>query len=64
MRRTVAGLSVAIFIVAPGALTFAKEGTIRGQLVDQTCYTKDKANNGKDHKMPQDVVDYAISCAK
>jgi len=38
---------------------------VKGQIVDQSCYLKDKTNNaGKDHKMPQDVTDCAVSCAK
>jgi hypothetical protein len=65
MRKFYAGLSVAAFVVALAAPAFAKEETVKGQIVDQTCYMKDKANNaGKDHKMPQDVTDCAVSCAK
>lgn len=65
MRKFYAGLSVAAFVVALGAPALAKEETVKGQVVDQSCYLKDKTNNaGKDHKMPQDVTDCAISCAK
>jgi len=65
MRKFYAGLSVAAFVVALAAPAFAKEETVKGQIVDQSCYMKDKASNaGKDHKMPQDVTDCAISCAK
>jgi hypothetical protein len=65
MRKFYAGLSVAAFVVALAAPAFAKEETVKGQIVDQTCYMKDKASNaGKDHKMPQDVTDCAVSCAK
>ena len=65
MRKFYAGLSVAAFVVALAAPAFAKEETVKGQIVDQSCYMKDKASNaGKDHKMPQDVTDCAVSCAK
>jgi hypothetical protein len=65
MRKFYAGLAVAAFVVALGAPAFAKEETVKGQIVDQSCYMKDKASNaGKDHKMPQDVTDCAVSCAK
>lgn len=65
MRRFFAGLSVAAFMVALSVPAFAKEETVKGQIVDQGCYLKDKANNaGKDHKMPADSPDCAVSCAK
>jgi hypothetical protein len=66
MRKFCAGLSVAAFVIALGAPAFAKEETVKGQIVDQSCYTKDKTNNaGKDHKMPSgDVADCATMCAK
>ena len=44
---------------------FAKTETVKGQIVDQACYTKDMVNNkGVDHKMPADTKDCAIACAK
>jgi hypothetical protein len=65
MRKFYAGLAVAAFVVALGAPAFAKEETVKGQIVDQSCYLKDKTSNaGKDQKMPQDVTDCAVSCAK
>jgi hypothetical protein len=65
MRKFLVGLSVAAFVLAVGAPAFAKTETIKGQIVDQTCYTKDTANNkGVDHKMPADTKDCAIACAK
>ena len=65
MRRMLAGLTVAAFVVALGAPAFAKEETVKGQIVDQTCYMKDKASNaGKDHKMATAVTDCAVACAK
>lgn len=43
----------------------ASAETLKGQIVDQACYLKDKTNNvGKDHKMPADTKDCAIGCAK
>jgi hypothetical protein len=60
-----AGLTAATFVVALGAPAFAKEETVKGQIVDQTCYLKDKAANaGKDHKMAGDEKDCAVACAK
>jgi len=65
MRRMLAGLTAATFVVALGAPAFAKEETVKGQIVDQTCYLKDKAANaGKDHKMAGDDKDCAVACAK
>jgi hypothetical protein len=65
MRRMLAGLTAAAFVVALGAPAFAKEETVKGQIVDQTCYMKDKAaNSGKDHKMPAEEKDCAVACAK
>jgi hypothetical protein len=65
MRRILAGLAAAAFVVALGAPAFAATETIKGQIVDQACYKMDKANNGVDHKMPKgDTKDCAIGCAK
>jgi hypothetical protein len=65
MRKMSASLAVAAFLVALGAPAFAKEETVKGQIIDQTCYMKDKASNaGKDHKMAADVKDCAVACAK
>ena len=35
--------------------------TVKGQVVDQTCFLKDKANNGNDHG---DTKECATICAK
>jgi hypothetical protein len=60
MSKLFTGVAVAAFVVALGAPAFAATETVKGKIVDQTCYTKDmKANAGKDHKMPQDVTDCA-----
>ena len=64
MRRMLAGLTVAAFVVALGAPAFAKEETVKGQIIDQTCFMKDKSNAGKDHKMAAEVKDCAVACAK
>jgi len=58
MRKLFAGLTVATFVVAMGAPAFAKEETIKGELVDQACYTKDHKNMGEAHK------ECATTCAK
>ena len=65
MRRMLAGLTVAAFVVALGAPAFAKEETVKGQIVDMSCYNMDKSNTGVDHKMPKgETKDCAIACAK
>jgi hypothetical protein len=65
MSKLFTGFAVAGFVVALGAPAFAATETVKGKIVDQTCYTKDmKANAGQDHKMPQDVKDCATACAK
>ena len=66
MRKMFAGLMVAAFVVALAAPAFAKTETVKGKIVDESCYNMDKANNaGKDHKMPKgDTADCAAACAK
>ena len=65
MRRMFAGLAVAAFVIALGAPAFATEATVKGQIVDMSCYNMDKSNTGVDHKMPKgDTKDCAIACAK
>jgi hypothetical protein len=65
MRRMFAGLTVAAFAVVLAVPVFAKTETVTGQIVDQTCYMKDKANNGTTHNMSgKEVVDCAAACAK
>jgi hypothetical protein len=52
-------------ILTPVKPSNAGAETLRGQVVDQACYLKDKTNNvGKDHKMPADTKDCAVTCAK
>ena len=65
MRKVLAGLSVAAFVLALGAPALATEATVKGQIVDMSCYTMDKSNTGVDHKMPKgDTKDCALGCAK
>jgi hypothetical protein len=65
MRRMFAGIAVAAFVIALGAPAFATEATVKGQIVDMSCYNADKSNTGVDHKMPKgDTKDCAIACAK
>jgi hypothetical protein len=66
MRKMFAGLMVVAFLAALSAPAFAKTETVKGRIVDVSCYTMDKANNaGKDHKMPKgDTADCAVACAK
>jgi hypothetical protein len=58
MRKLVAAVAGAAFIVALGAPAFAKETTVKGEVVDQTCYMKDHAKTGDAHK------ECATTCAK
>jgi hypothetical protein len=65
MRNWFVGLSVAAFVLAIGAPAFAKDMTVKGQIVDESCYKMDASNTGVDHKMPKgDTKDCAIGCAK
>ena len=64
MRKMFAGLTVAAFVLAFGSPAFAKEETVKGQIVDMGCYTMDKSNTTVDHKMPKETKDCAIACAK
>ena len=50
MRRLFAAVAVSAFVVALGAPAFAKEMTVKGELVDQGCYMKDHAKVGAAHK--------------
>ena len=64
MRKLIAGLSAAAFVLVLVAPAYAATETITGKLIDQSCYTKNKENTGADHKMPQDVAGCAAMCAK
>ena len=58
MRQAAAGLTAALFVVSLAAPAFATTETIKGELVDQACYMKDKKNVGASHK------ECADTCAK
>ena len=58
MRKIFAGLTTTAVVVALTAAAFAKTETIKGEIVDQTCYMKDKKNMGASHK------ECAETCAK
>ncbi len=65
MQKMFAGLMVAAFVLAGVAPAFAKTETVKGQIIDESCYKMDKANVGKDHKMPKgETADCAAMCAK
>jgi hypothetical protein len=65
MRKMLGGVIVTAFVFALGSPAFAKTETVKGQIVDQACYTMDKSNTGVDHKMPKgDTKDCALGCAK
>src|SRR6202171_2810294 len=65
MHKFFAGLAGFACVVALAAPAFAATETVRGQIVDQMCYTKDMTNNkGMDHKMPADTAGCAPACAK
>lgn len=65
MHKMFAGLTAAAFVLALGVPAFAKTETVKGQVVDMSCYKMDKSNTGVDHKMPKgDTKDCAIGCAK
>src|SRR5260221_12736144 len=65
MRKFLAGVMVAGFLVVLTVPVLAKTETVTGRVVDQNCYMKDKVNNkGNDHKMPADTKDCAVACAK
>ena len=58
MRKVFATLTAAAFVAALSAPAFAEVKTVKGELVDQMCYQKDKKNVGAAHK------DCAVTCAK
>ena len=67
MRKMFAALMAAAFVIAfMSAPALARTETVKGKIVDESCYNMDKANNaGKDHKMPKgDTADCATGCAK
>ena len=64
MRKLLMVVATMGFVVA-SVPAWAKTETLKGQIIDQNCYMKDKVNNkGTDHKMPADTKDCALGCAK
>jgi hypothetical protein len=57
MRRMVLGLAFGALVAASLPLK-AEVKTLKGEVVDQTCFLKDKTNRGKDHE------DCTQSCMK
>jgi len=49
MRKLIAGVSVLALVAAFSAPAFAAPMTVKGELVDQACFTKDAKNRGADH---------------
>jgi acid phosphatase class B len=65
MRKVLAGLTAAAFVIALAAPAFAATQTVQGQVIDRECYLHDTVNNkGDNHKMPKDVAACATICAK
>jgi hypothetical protein len=58
MKRMLASVVAAVFVAALAAPALADEKTIKGEVIDIQCYTKDHANVGKDHEA------CALSCAR
>jgi hypothetical protein len=56
--RLVQLAACAAFVAYSAPLGAAAPSTVKGEVVDQACYTKDKANVGEKHK------DCGLSCAK
>jgi hypothetical protein len=64
MGKLFAGFAAAALVTALGTPAFAATETVKGKIVDQTCYTKDKTNTTNNHKMPAETADCATACAK
>ena len=45
MVKSVCGALAVVVLLSPVVPAFAKTETIRGKVVDQNCYLKDRANN-------------------
>jgi len=61
----VIGLAAAVVALALSAPAFAAVQTIKGQLIDQSCYKMDKTNTGDNHTMPKGPTEgCATACAK
>lgn len=56
MRAAIAGLMATVFVGAVGGPAFARTATVKGQVVDQECYLREK-------KVDADKT-CAVECAK
>ena len=64
-RSLLVALAVATCTVLASVSAWAEIETVQGRIVDQTCYLKDPVNNKSNaHKMPADLKNCAIDCAK
>jgi len=64
MRQVALGLAAAVLTLLAGP-AFAKVETIKGQVIDMSCYKMDKTNTGDHHQMPKGPMDgCATACAK
>jgi hypothetical protein len=64
MNKKIAGVLIVGLFLAVCVSSFAATQTITGQLIDQECYSANKANAGLDHKMPEPTPNCAVMCAK
>jgi hypothetical protein len=64
MRKIVAALSAGAFVCALSVPAFAKTETVKGQLVDESCYAKDMAGKKPGTKIAGEEAECAASCAK
>ena len=65
MDRALSMLIAGAFVFTVATPAFAKVETLKGQLIDQSCYKMDKANTGERHTMRRGPVDNcATDCAK
>ena len=58
MRKLLASLAAAAVVTCLGVSLRADSSTVKGEVIDVKCYTKDHKNVGADH------ADCALSCAK
>ena len=65
MRKFLAGVTVAAFVVGLGAPVWANTITVKGQVVDEGCSLKEMAEHkGADRKMSAEMDECALECAK
>src|SRR5262249_19429161 len=65
VHRIPVGAVGAAIILTMGRPSAADAETLKGHIVDQACYLKNKTDNvGKDHKMPAETKGCAQACAK